>query len=541
MATVVDALVVTLGLDPSGVSSGMKQAEKTISAASKSIIRNVIAPLAGTFAFSALLNNFVKTGTELSKLSRRLKMNAVDIQAWQGAMEAAGEDVGALQGTLAGIEEKLKLVRLGRWSGEFAMMGIKVRDANGNIKDAGQILEDLAKVADKMDPKRFAFFAKKFGIDDATIRLLQKGSKEVDILLNRYKNLALTQKDIEIADRFRVAQGNMFKALQAGAAIIMRVVVPAFTFISDKIGQFINYLREHEPFVVGIFVALAAVIAPFAAMVAASIAGAMLPFVPFFALISAFALLFDDLWTYIQGGESALGDYWSQLGTGEEILAQLNEAWEQLKAIGVAVWEALTPAASRFFEIVASAVGPFVGMFQSALKMIRALFEGDFGAAFGFATDLITNFAQFVWTILSGVFQAVLDLVINIFSSIGSFFTDLFNSILGTITNAIKSIISKIPSFMLPDGLKQWAASADAAVAAQAKAPPGANASAADASMAISPSVANSTSDNSVTNNSEINVTQNITTSDPAAAASQSSAQLNSLVNNSNTAVNRGD
>ena len=50
MASVIDALLITLGVDSSGVKSGMAQAENTIAASAKNIMNNILAPLAAALA-----------------------------------------------------------------------------------------------------------------------------------------------------------------------------------------------------------------------------------------------------------------------------------------------------------------------------------------------------------------------------------------------------------------------------------------------------------------------------------------------------------
>lgn len=60
---------------------------------------------------------------------------------------------------------------------------------------------------------------------------------------------------------------------------------------------------------------------------------AIAPFAPLIAIVGAVALVIDDLITYIQGGESAFGDFWKMFGEGDELGARFKSLWEGIKSI----------------------------------------------------------------------------------------------------------------------------------------------------------------------------------------------------------------
>lgn len=503
MANIIDSLLITMGLDGSGVSKGMNEVEGTLASGVKNITTNILAPLAGAFAFGALLGNFTSTADALGKLSKSLRADTRDVKAWGDAVESVGGDASAFTATLAGIEEKLKAARFGRGGGEFRMFGLRVRDANGNLKTSVSVLEELARKADTLRPEKFELLAKKFGLDAGTIRFLQSGSKEVDNLVSKYKDLAYTRKDAEIAREFNNTMGDLNKTFQAAAAVAMRILVPALTLIGDKAAFLVNFLRKHETFAVAFFLGIAAVIlyALLPAITAAATAAwtMIAPFLPFIAIAALLALLINSLWVYINGGKSALSDFFAIIGTGEEISAALAEAWEDLKAIGTALWKGLKSAAQLFFSYFGGAIQPLVNSFKNALRTIKALFQGNFSEAWEHFKNLWGNIGEYFFAIYSGAFNLIVDIatavgpkilaaltsvfqtlhevVTGIFTSIGDFFIGIFDSILGTITGAIKSIVSKVPDFLLPEGLKKWAQDVDTVSreAAKTKAEPAEN------------------------------------------------------------------
>lgn len=543
MANIIDSLLITMGLDGSGVSKGMSDVEKRLESGVKNITGSILAPLAGAFAFGALLKSFVSTADGLGKLSQELRSNTQDVQAWGDAVESKGGDVNALNSTLSGLEQKLKEAKRGIGNADFRALGINARDANGNLKNSTQILAELSRVADTMDPEKFERLTKKLGIDSGTLQLLQAGSKEVDRLVSKYKDLAYTQKDAEIAREFNNTMGDLGKTFQSAAAIIMRLVVPALTFIGDKTASLVNFLRRHESFVLIFFIALAAilsrqVIPAIYKMGAAWMANPMFWIIAAaIAIAIALAAVIEDLWIYMNGGKSALGEFWAIFGTGEEISQALAETWEDLKAIGTALWQGLKAAAQLFFSYFGGAVQPLVNIFKNALKLIKAIFTGNFDEAIEHLMNLLASIGEYIVAMFTGAFNLVYDVVMSIFSAIGEFFTGIFDSILGTITSAIKGIVSKIPDFLLPDSIIKWANSVDETVKETAANMQGvaAGGGATAAGDGVSPAAVGG--GGSVTNNSEVinNITVNAKSDDPRGIAQEVGAEQRRMTATANS------
>jgi hypothetical protein len=546
MANIIDSLLITMGLDGSGVSKGMDEVENRLAGGVKNITTNILAPLAGAFAFGALLNNFTSTADALGKLSKSLRSDTQDVKAWGDAVEYAGGDANSLNSTLSGLEQKLKDAKRGVGNADFRALGINAKDANGNLKTSADILKELSLVGDKMNPEKFERLTKKLGIDAGTLRLLQSGSKEVDRLVSKYKDLAYTQKDAEIAREFNNTMGDLGKTFQSASAIIMRLVVPALSFIGDKTAVFVNFLRRHESFVLIFFIALAAilsrqVIPAIYKMGAAWMANPMFWIIAAaIAIAIALAAVLEDLWSYMNGGKSALADFFAIFGTGEEISQALAETWEDLKAIGTALWQGLKAAASAFFSYFGGAVQPLINIFKNALKLIKAIFTGNFDEAIEHFMNLLASIGEYIVAVFTGAFNLVYDIVMSIFSAIGKFFTGIFDSILGTITSAIKGIVSKIPDFLLPDSIIKWAKSLDDTVKETAANMQGVNAGggAASAADGVSPAaVGGHVSNSSETTVNVGGITVNAQSTDPAGIARETGNEVRRMTATGNKGV----
>lgn len=473
MANVIDSLLVTLGVDSSGVGKGMAQAEGAIKGGVKNIVNNILAPLAGAFAFGKLISDYTAAAGALGKFSRTVRENVQDVKGWSSAIEGADLDSSGFQGTLTGLDQKLR--DLGRWGGrasyELRALGVtSVRDVNGNLKTSTQVLKELSQTADKMNPERFQRLTKKLGLDTNTIRFLQQGSKEVDNLVSKYKDLAYTQKDADISKKFNLAIGDLNKTFQAFAATGLRYVVPAITFVSDKFAFFINFLRKHERFVGVFFLTMATIISgkltpAIIAMGRAWLANPLvLTIATIIALVLGLALIFEDLWVYVRGGKSALSEFWAIFGTGEEIGEALAATWADLKIIGEALWEGVTWAAKKFFSYFSGALGPLIDVFRNALKLIKAIFTGSFEDIVEAFANLWNSVGLYMTEVLIGAFNLVKDVVLAIFSGIGNFFSEWFDKLTIGLKLKIKDLVSSIPDFLLPNAVIKWVNSVDSAV-----------------------------------------------------------------------------
>lgn len=365
MATVIDSLLITLGVDPSGVKKGMTQASQSIDSGVKSIVQNLAAPLAGALAFTSMFNSFITQGTQLSALSSKLGRDVREIDAWGAAVEQAGGSAAAFQSTLASFDKGLRSAAVSGGGGNLEMLyllGIRATDARGKLRSLTDILPDLAKRIEGMSNARSRTILEKMGLDDGTIMLLQKGGKAVEDLMRDMRDFAFTKRDTDAADAFSGAMSGLKRAGQSVANVLFRELVPIVVKLSGGMKEFFRVLVQHEPFVLSFFAVLTAASMKFLLAWAAN--PVVLSILAIIAVIGALALVIDDLYAYTQGGGSRWKDFWAQFGTGEEIAGKLSAAWENLKKIGRGVFERLKEYVQSFFQL-----------FDSAISLLRPVLD----------------------------------------------------------------------------------------------------------------------------------------------------------------------
>ena len=345
MATVVDSLLVTLGVDSKGVDDGIQAARGKITGGLRNIVSAMAAPLMTAFAgFSAgaLTSAYVSQAQGLKQLSDSLGMSMEDLQGWQYAAESAGaeaEEVGNFFRDMNDYIVDATTFDSGPLKDISKELGISLKDAQGNVRDTMDVVLDLSDAFQKVGSQKAVAFGMQMGIDPGMIQLLQKGRAEIEGLIKAQQELGgYTKEDAEIAAKAQFAFMSLGRAIQAAALPVARVLVPMMTKATEKFSEAVAFLRKHEPFVKASLIGVAAIITTMLIPASLKLAAAwiMNPMTWIIGLITAavaaLVIAFDDLYVYMQGGESEFADFWRQFGTGEEIAAKLQKEWKELKA-----------------------------------------------------------------------------------------------------------------------------------------------------------------------------------------------------------------
>lgn len=400
MANAIDAFFISLGVEPKGVTEGMNKVESTIQNSFKNIA-SFIAPILGAVGFGAITKDYLAVADAMGKFSDSVGENIEDVHAWGEAVTRAGGNVDSFQASLAALGEKVAeyaTLDSGEAKNIFEQWGIKAKDAEGNIKKTTDILLELSEKTQELSKAEFVGLARKLGIDQGTIMLLQSGKGAVEDLIRRQKELGVyTKEDALIAAKANDAISDLGQAFKAMTAIFLRVAVPALQVFVEILTKVVVWIKENQTFTLAFIGLLAAAITakllPVLAKLAIAGFRAILPWTPLIAILGALALVIDDLITYINGGESSLESFWSLFGTGEEISANLSKALQFLKDV-------FQQFKGTIIALTAAFVGLKIAMqFFSLGNPIVAAIMG-IAAAIGIAIDNIDllkeKFYQFV-------------------------------------------------------------------------------------------------------------------------------------------------
>lgn len=214
-----------------------------------------------------------------------------------------------------------------------------------------------------------------------------------------------TREDIELYKKSRDATTRFQISLADLSAKIVRTANPAFKWMYERLNAVSKWVDNHSDDIVRFLQVLAGVIT--VALIPALIkltpqlikmAAALLmnPLTWVVVALGALALAIDDLIVWLQGGNAALGDFWSMLGSREDVLKFINKALDIFKN----TLKTILPVLGRIIVIVGSA---FV-----AFKLIMTAINGVIGAVNLFRNALMALAANPIIAVLMAIVAAIM-------------------------------------------------------------------------------------------------------------------------------------
>lgn len=282
MATVIESLIVTLGLDATNFRRGTADATRArntlgdtnrrqdaeTSAREKKLaaeqarrgkeadarakamadgfrkIRNEALSLFALFTAGVGIKNFiantVESAVQLGYLSQNLKVSIESLQAYGRAAERAG---GTTEGAFAQLRESadsLAALRSGLGPNEGMQWFFRMGGSSDDLKDGNTYLMARSKIISEMfnrDPQRAMLISKQMGISEDQFNLIKQGPDAIKRLTDaQMKNSAISAKDAEGALELKNKWLDFSQAMTATGTKILVALIPAFS-------QLMNWLQ----------------------------------------------------------------------------------------------------------------------------------------------------------------------------------------------------------------------------------------------------------------------------------------------------------
>lgn len=417
MATIIDSLLIAVKMDNTDLDKGLKQAEGKVRSFADRIKLGVLAKL-GAFTSVGFVMSQVKNLTavadELGKIADRIGADVPKLQSWATASKLAGGSVEAFYGTAERLGSELQRIAVtgkSRLLPFFESMGVATLDATGKARDVFDVLTDVAGAVEGMDRQTSAGILKRLQLDEGTIGLLQMGKKGMQDLIRYERELGVFQKeDTVIAANYNDAMERLTRTMNMSFLPVMRLFAPVLTEAAKAMTSAFTFIQKHslafEIALAGIALVIGALVLP--SLWSLFVAIMTNPITWIIAAIVGLILILEDLYVYAKGGKSQFEDLWKTLGTGEEVMAAIQGAWDFLKAAAQIAWEIL--------KYILKDLGIRV------LELLRFIAMLGVGA-------------------------------MNVFKAIGGFINDYFITPLENAWNTLKKIIDNLPSL---DGVKDF-------------------------------------------------------------------------------------
>lgn len=384
-----------------GAKQGSQALQKLDSMASKvfSAIKGYAGPLAAMFGAKMMFTNFIDEGDKLDKLSKEVRMNVSELDAWRKANVAAGGSADAFTNALKSFTD-----RTGASASVFLRMG---KQLNG------------------MNDAQANYALKCLGLTRESAAVFLQNNKQMNELVGKYRQMALSSKDAENARRFKIQWEITTMSMKNLGNQVAKVFLPYVDKGMKKFGEFTDFVAQHSEFIkIALeLVAGAAALAlgPKSALMLGGKALGLLasPVGLVVAGIVALALALDDLISFAKGGPSAFEDLLRSMGTSDDEIKELRKSFQD-------AWKAIQDL-------------------MDALKPVGDLFLQAFGSVIKVAVETI------VLTI--GKVAEVIAKVINSVSGLRDKFVGAFESIKSSIqpiVDWISSALSDITNFEMP-------------------------------------------------------------------------------------------
>ncbi|MFY2034880.1 phage tail tip lysozyme [Achromobacter xylosoxidans] len=262
MATVIDALVVTLGLDAKAFKRGSAETDESLkhtreetartardmeargkqAAMFFSKVRNEALALLAVFTAGMGIKNFVSSTVEstasLARLSGNLNMSAKDLAEWQLAAKNAGGSVEGITNQLRESADQVAKFQRGmapETAAAFFQFGGKVedlKDGNTYLLARTKIVQDLYKT----DRSRAALAANMMGLDPQQFNLYKEGPE--GIARRRREQSGAAGELAAASDRaeqLRQRYDTAMNKLSSVGVNVLTAMMPAFDFLVEKL------------------------------------------------------------------------------------------------------------------------------------------------------------------------------------------------------------------------------------------------------------------------------------------------------------------
>lgn len=268
MPTVIDSLVLELGLDPAKFTQGqrdalnsLRQMQQESVAGGKQVeeqtrrignlltdFRRQAVQTISVFLGGMGIKEFTSYVTNLdattARLGKTMNMSASDVGVWQGAIKQAGGSTEGANAALAGLSGEMNRFML---TGQSAMLpvlsrlGISLLDQNRNLKTSGQLWLDIAESIQGMDTaKATAFLSMIPGATQDMINFALLGPSKMREYLEAARQAGTTTKEsAEEAIKYQRALALLDQSATNLGRTLVTNLAPALIATLDAMRKFI--------------------------------------------------------------------------------------------------------------------------------------------------------------------------------------------------------------------------------------------------------------------------------------------------------------
>lgn len=296
-------------------------------------------------AIGAMVRNVVDSTDALADQAQALGVSVGELDLWNAAAQSTGGQAGAFAASLATVNERIQdVARKGspELLAMFEKVGVSLADVKANASDPIALLRQMSDEFANLSEAEAAGLGRKLGLDSGTVNLLRQGRDGLEAVIAKQRELGfVTDAQAEAAGKYNDALDASRRVWDDLRRRFVTAILPALTWVGEKIQDLGRFIQENSTFVVaGVAIIAAAVVGLLlpALVSAATAAWALVaPFLPIIAAVTAFgvalALVVDDLYNFMQGNDSLLGEIAKKWPLVGDIIRGVGETVAHLAAL----------------------------------------------------------------------------------------------------------------------------------------------------------------------------------------------------------------
>ena len=370
MATVLDALVVTLGLDAKEFKHGVGEAKESLEGLVEKAM-GLFAVLGAGMELKEFIHQTMEAEISTSRLAQNLGITMEELGKWQGAATLAGgsaegfnQSIKSMAGALVDIEKGLP--RAKRALVVFQAAGIAGLQ-KGKHADVLEVMDQLSEKMEKMNAFEAGRLGSRIGLDEGTIRLLRKGREGVAELREEMGELGVaTQAEGEAALELHYAQVKLSASWNTAGRMVMDLLMPALTWLAGKLLEIGKWAKEHPAIIKAGFIGIAVALG----ILGAAAAAAMVPLSPLVLAITAIAVAVG----LIVAGITWLVLKWKEWNAAGR---ETESFFGKFFAFITAAWGAIKDAVVQTFMSIWDIIKDYIQVIADEFEFIVAIFSGD--------------------------------------------------------------------------------------------------------------------------------------------------------------------
>ena len=219
--------------------TGLRNFQEGVEDATKAVAGLVAGIEAAALAIGAAVQVFARNAEQLYFQARRVGDNAADLKAFGNAARNMGVDVTEALGSIEAVASQMR--NNPGTEGLLQSLGIKTRDAKGQMRDSIDLMVELGQALQKYEPYLRKQYADQFGISEKTLLALADPGFAAE--LERQRTLLADSgfdKAVQDAHLFEIKLRNLVTLIEAKLLPVMDSMTNALGPQMDEASKWFN-------------------------------------------------------------------------------------------------------------------------------------------------------------------------------------------------------------------------------------------------------------------------------------------------------------